>query len=137
MRFLPLILLSSTLCYADTYRYIAFKEKFNEKTDGVVFDVSSKGQGEKALDEFGKKQQPQPSANTQFIVVKNTDVAILEVDFQDDQERTLFEKMNSDGRLFLFDVSRLVDDGTRRVERLVSLPLPVDINKDWTVKKSS
>lgn len=140
MRFLFLApcLLLSTVLFADTYRYIVFKERFQSKEDSVVFDTSSKGTGEKALIDLGKKDQPQPSENTQFIVVKNTAVAVLEVSFQDDNERALFEKMNSDGRLALFSITRNIDEGSvKRVETVFSSPLPVDITKDWSVQTSS
>lgn len=139
MRILILMLLFTTIAEGvETHRYIAYADKFKAKTDEVAFTPSDKVGWEKSLNEFGKTDQAQPSENTQFIVVKNTDVVIHEISFADDVERTLYDKMEADGRLYLFGVSETVNEGgVVRVKKRFSRPIPIDINKSWEAGVSS
>lgn len=124
---LVVFLFWSSVCLADTYRYVGYVDNLKSVQGGVS-----------GLREYGKKNQHQPSDNTQFIVGKNTEAVIIEISFKDDEEKNLYEKMEADGQLYLFNVSKIVNEGGDiRVEQTFSRPIPIDLNKDWSIKESS
>jgi len=140
---IALIFMVQNLFALDTYKYIAYAEKFVGNPDMVAFTKDSKGAGDKALDEFGYMDKDQPSENTQYIVVKNTDVVILEITFKDQDEVDVYNKLQSDERLFLFEISGVLTEYNEKGEFITTVKrtfrdkIPVDLNFDWSVVKSS
>lgn len=134
---------TSVLSGFDTHKYLVYRNKFPADADNVDIAIVNKKPGFLNLDDLGYKNRQQPSENTRYSVVKNTDVAILEITFSTLEEEILYQKMESDGRLFLFEISNIFQDYNERgeyrtsVKKIFSKPLPVDINKDWSVKISS
>ena len=124
MAFLTSSLFSECPKVGDTCRYLVYVNKVRSIDD---------------LRGRGRDKDPQPSRETRFRVVKNTDVVVNEVAPKTREEKDEYDLMEAEGKVFLFGASRMIhEDGEERVDYFFrAMPLPVDLNADWSVDKSS
>ena len=122
--FLTILSISAGLALdTDTHKYIVFV---------------SKHQNVEGLKANGYSKKSQPSEQMQFVITKNSDTVIQELVFKDQAEQDLYAQMEADGSVFQYEISRRITvGGVTNVVNVLSKPIPVDLDRGWSVKISS
>ena len=109
-----------------TRKYVVYVEKFQSTAEV------------RALRNCGLRNRAQPSENTQFIVVRNTQAVVLEVVIKDETEMAYFRDLEAQGKVFLFEVSGAsATDRGIQIVRTFQRRIPIDLARDWSVQGST